>query len=236
MSRQRECKGCGAQMVGGKVSKVFCCAACRQDYERRASAALALERTRVCVTCHQDFVVKKSQADKHGHGRYCSRACATRGGAFSHLVEPGNLLKAQAARLQSIKANGTKHKSGPEHPSWQGGPAASKERRRGYERQYRRAYRAKNADQVREYARKRKQKMVGRLPRGTVLRIGDAQRWRCAACRASITDGYHMDHIMPLARGGEHAPNNIQLLCPSCNVRKSAKHPADFMRERGFLL
>lgn len=41
---------------------------------------------------------------------------------------------------------------------------------------------------------------------------------------------------MPLAKGGEHTPFNIQLLCPRCNVRKSAKHPVDFMQENGYLL
>jgi 5-methylcytosine-specific restriction endonuclease McrA len=45
-----------------------------------------------------------------------------------------------------------------------------------------------------------------------------------------------MDHIMPLARGGKHSPANIQLLCPPCNLRKSAKHPIDYMRQLGWLL
>jgi len=32
-----------------------------------------------------------------------------------------------------------------------------------------------------------------------------------------------IDHIHPMARGGTNDPYNLQILCKSCNVRKSAK-------------
>lgn len=42
-------------------------------------------------------------------------------------------------------------------------------------------------------------------------------------------DGFHLDHILPLALGGKHEDNNLQLTCPTCNLRKSKKHPVDFL-------
>jgi 5-methylcytosine-specific restriction endonuclease McrA len=41
---------------------------------------------------------------------------------------------------------------------------------------------------------------------------------------------------MPLARGGTNHRRNIQILCPSCNLRKGWKHPIDFAQEMGRLL
>ncbi|WP_269759257.1 HNH endonuclease [Variovorax sp. E3] len=78
--------------------------------------------------------------------------------------------------------------------------------------------------------------MVTRLPRGTVKKIGGLQRWRCACCEVDIRFRFHMDHVISLAAGGEHAPLNIQLLCKTCNLKKSAKHPVDFMQQMGKLL
>ena len=46
---------------------------------------------------------------------------------------------------------------------------------------------------------------------------------------------YHIDHIIPLARGGSNNPENIQLLCPSCNLSKSNKDPIQWARENGRL-
>jgi len=34
---------------------------------------------------------------------------------------------------------------------------------------------------------------------------------------------YHVDHIAPLARGGQHHPNNLQVINASDNVRKGAR-------------
>lgn len=64
------------------------------------------------------------------------------------------------------------------------------------------------------------------------------QKRKCAHtwCKASIKDGYHVDHIMPLARGGTNDRKNLQLLCQPCNLRKSAKHPIDFAQRHGILL
>lgn len=63
-----------------------------------------------------------------------------------------------------------------------------------------------------------------------------AQKGRCAYCRVQLGKNYHIDHIMPLARGGSNYPNNIQLLCPRCNTAKHANHPADYARRIGLLI
>jgi len=35
---------------------------------------------------------------------------------------------------------------------------------------------------------------------------------------------YHVDHIVPLAKGGEEFElNNLELSCPKCNLKKGAK-------------
>lgn len=231
-----QCKQCCAEHTGGKAVRVFCSQACRAAWLAARTAALVEERSRSCACCGNSFVPKLSQI-KGGQGIYCSQACARASGVGAHLVTPENLRKAHEARqLALAKSQGAWYKSGAEHPSWKGGRAASMERRRDKDRENLRRYRAANRDKVREFVNRRGGRKIGRLPKGTVGRIGALQQWKCAICRVSVKDAYHVDHIMPLAKGGKHEAANIQILCPSCNVRKSAKHPVDFMQERGFLL
>lgn len=69
-----------------------------------------------------------------------------------------------------------------------------------------------------------------------IAALFERQKARCADCKKSIRGGYHADHITPLARGGSNWPRNIQLLCPTCNARKGAKHPIIWAQELGRLL
>lgn len=63
-----------------------------------------------------------------------------------------------------------------------------------------------------------------KLSRGLRLKLFESQNGICASCPADLfIVGSHMDHIMPLAKGGLHCDSNIQLLCPACNLSKGAK-------------
>lgn len=46
----------------------------------------------------------------------------------------------------------------------------------------------------------------------------------CGICSKPVpTDAFNVDHIIPLARGGEHSYANTQPAHPSCNFRKGAR-------------
>lgn len=87
-------------------------------------------------------------------------------------------------------------------------------------------------------AKRRAQKRgsVGSYTADQIQDLLGAQKCRCANCLVSIRDGYHIDHVTPLARGGSNDIRNIQLLCGLCNRRKGAKDPLDFARLNGRLL
>jgi 5-methylcytosine-specific restriction endonuclease McrA len=50
----------------------------------------------------------------------------------------------------------------------------------------------------------------------------------CFWCSADLADGYHADHLVPLARGGDNTAGNIVCSCGPCNQRKHAKLPSEF--------
>lgn len=74
----------------------------------------------------------------------------------------------------------------------------------------------------------------GSFTRQDFERICALQRHRCACCRRKRK--LTVDHIVPLARGGSNRPSNIQGLCRSCNARKHALDPIEFMQKMGALL
>ncbi len=63
------------------------------------------------------------------------------------------------------------------------------------------------------------------------------QSAKCPYCKVDLNSvKVHMDHVIPLARGGAHADSNMQLTCITCNHRKHAKDPILFGREMGIFI
>jgi 5-methylcytosine-specific restriction endonuclease McrA len=61
------------------------------------------------------------------------------------------------------------------------------------------------------------------MKRAVRLRAGD----KCQMCGVSAEAPgviMHIDHIVPLAKGGKNELDNLQLLCGKCNLKKGAKN------------
>lgn len=98
--------------------------------------------------------------------------------------------------------------------------------------------RLKHPETGRSVVRNRRARLAqseGRHTKVDVLEILRLQKGKCSCCRSKLT-AYHVDHIIPIARGGSNDKLNLQILCPPCNLKKNDKDPLDFMQSRGFLL
>lgn len=79
-------------------------------------------------------------------------------------------------------------------------------------------------------AKRRSQEEAGIT--GAVL--AEWTRWQpktCFYCGAECSGDFHVDHFIPLSKGGAHVLTNLRIACASCNLRKNAKMPDEFMRE-----
>ena len=191
------------------------------------------KRKRNCLECKKVFYPRQTQINS-GQGKYCSTKCSLPSRIAPSHTEEANKKRSESFR-KSITDGTYKLRRGEDNPKWKGGIKATRERcRKGGERyekkmKYMREYRKKNPDFMRESCHKRRSGI--RMPRGTYKKIGDSQNWICVYCKKDIKDSYHVDHIWPLGKGGKHEISNLQLLCPTCNVRKWMKDPKEFAKE-----
>lgn len=98
-------------------------------------------------------------------------------------------------------------------------------------------YRKNNPEKIRALNNGRRTlERVGKLSPDIITRLYKIQKGLCVCCKKKLGLVFHLDHIVPLSLGGTNTDDNVQLLRVRCNLQKSAKHPVDFMQERGFLL
>jgi len=101
----------------------------------------------------------------------------------------------------------------------------------GKRRQYAQSWFDRNPGKKRVYRIARRSREVGaqgRFHPEDIFRLMSEQKGRCVYCGKDIEDDYHIDHKDPLSRGGSNWPGNLQLLCPTCNLRKSASTHEEF--------
>lgn len=98
-----------------------------------------------------------------------------------------------------------------------------------YDNEYKAQWREDNPEAARMKGRLARQRRRGyeRNAEGSftfedIERLMKRQSGICAGtCGRSIRRRYEVDHIVPLVHGGTHWPSNLQLMCRSCNARKS---------------
>jgi 5-methylcytosine-specific restriction endonuclease McrA len=98
-----------------------------------------------------------------------------------------------------------------------------------YNARRREKYRACPDDAQRKAAfaahKARKMKAFGRHTKANIRRQFQFQKGLCFWCSRELTGVYHVDHILPLNRGGSNWPANICITCVHCNTSKSDRLP-----------
>ena len=94
---------------------------------------------------------------------------------------------------------------------------------------YVKAWRAKNPAADRALRENRRVKESGaRITKTQAEALFAAYHGLCAYCRKPVGKKWHMDHIVPLSRGGAHHIDNLAVACASCNSKKHNKTACEF--------
>lgn len=111
------------------------------------------------------------------------------------------------------------------------------------ERERVRLWAKSNTDKLREYrTTHREEHRVRQLSRRARKRAAEGthtvadvqaqlkrQRGKCYYCGCKL-DKYHVDHVVPLDRGGRNSPDNLVIACPICNLSKHNKLPHEWAK------
>lgn len=106
---------------------------------------------------------------------------------------------------------------------------ANKEQRRKYVKEW---YRANPEVKRAQHLRRRalKANAAGSHTAEDIKTQYERQKGRCYWCGVKVGETYHVDHIVPLSRGGSNDPSNLVVACPTCNISKGSKLPHEWAK------
>ena len=80
-----------------------------------------------------------------------------------------------------------------------------------------------NREQYAAYVRNRRARVQGASGSHTAADIKamlESQDGKCYYCGCALVE-YHVDHVIPVSRGGSNDPDNLVIACPTCNCSKN---------------
>jgi len=98
-------------------------------------------------------------------------------------------------------------------------------------------HREANKDRYRSYCRNRiamRQNAPGIHTHKDIADLIIKQGGRCFYCGELSFPKFHVDHMLPLSKGGSNDPKNLCIACQTCNVRKNAMTVSEFFNSRWF--
>lgn len=111
--------------------------------------------------------------------------------------------------------------------------SANKSKRRDILKRWRKANPEQHRAQLSK-RRARKMNAEGQYNAQDIRDLYEEQQGLCAYCGIRLFDEYHIDHVVPLVRGGSNWPDNLMLACPECNSSKNDKLLPEWESTRGW--
>jgi 5-methylcytosine-specific restriction endonuclease McrA len=181
-----------------------------------------------CVECGRNRAVK--------WGRDNKESVATKNASYY-----ASNKKKENARTREYKAKNKLSISAYNSRYWLENMDVLKERDRVYNlenrnklREWNRQFHKNNPTKNAEYHQRRRAlhaSAEGYHTAEDIANIIKKQGGLCACCKR--VKSLAVDHIVALTKGGSNWPNNLQMLCKSCNSKKRTKDNDDFMRSMG---
>ena len=222
-----------------------------------------IPQSRICPSCSNEYPLTseyfhKDKNNKYGFVYTCKSCANSKTYKWRHADQERTRISdhnSYQKHKDKRKAQGRKWAtSNPErvHAIHQRWLDSNTERRRAISRDWaknhpeqRRNWRSLNPDKYRAsnkmHKAKRRSQMQqakGHFTRADLERLYSEQEGRCAYCGITILWGVprdiHVDHVIPLSRGGSNWPDNLALTCQDCNLSKADKIYEEWQPMRGW--
>ena len=98
---------------------------------------------------------------------------------------------------------------------------------RDYQRKWRVENREKDSAIKRRY-KARKRNAPGSHTGDDIILQYQSQKGLCWWCEKPVDNDYHVDHRIPLNRGGSNNPDSLVISCPACNCARKDRLPHEW--------
>jgi len=199
-----------------------------------------METTKICTCCNTEKKLTEfyKRSDSNSYRAHCKQCIKLK---FDSKKEEIYIKRKKSYKERKDRLNKKRRKDRLENPQKykeeEKKRSLNKERieyKKEYSKKYRKTEKGKFVEKNKSHKRRTKYKK-GDVSTEQLRKLIKKSKY-CYWCNIKLDNNYHIDHYVPLSKGGEHTISNLVISCPSCNLRKNAKDPYEFALTKGRLL
>jgi 5-methylcytosine-specific restriction endonuclease McrA len=168
---------------------------------------------RKCKECGNS---KSQESYNRGRGLICD-ACVAKKKYIKKKNDPAFMQYRNNIRKASYEKHKDKHRANTKNWHDKNKARVSYNRRR---------WKIDNPEKLKRYKLKRNVSEI----RDKSEIINNIKKTHCYWCGIKLKSDFHLDHVVPLSKGGSHTAYNLVAACSACNLSKGAKMPNDFLK------
>jgi 5-methylcytosine-specific restriction endonuclease McrA len=192
----------------------------------------------------QDITIKELQKIKRRENYLKNKKRILENNSKSREKNKDKILQQKKDYYNFVKNN----------PEWQAKQKAkrilNKEKKKIYDEKYHELKKIEKIKKATEWNKQNKEKRAAivfnydskrRVLKKSGCTSSQIKQWKekqikiCYWCDTECSKKYHVDHYIPLSKGGEHEISNLVISCAKCNLTKNAKDPIQFANSVGRL-
>ena len=180
--------------------------------------------SKTCSKCSQTLPTSeffKNKRTRDGLASNC-KACVKESVARYRKTEKATAVRAKYEKSEKGKASKTKYQAKYQRT----------EKGKAVRVKYCKTEKGKAVAAAAAHRRRAKMKNNGgTLNKDQIQEIQSTPDKKCFWCETECNENYHLDHIVPVSKGGRNSRCNIAISCQPCNNKKRNKDLSQWLKE-----
>lgn len=171
------------------------------------------QQIKICVSCNEMLDCSNFHKDKSKRDGFCSycKKCKNNKDREAYNNNPE---KKKKSVKEYMKRTGEYYKYKPYNPKYYSSDISKAKKRA---RDLKRRVKIRSNDNF-------------EITSNVIQTILNDSNGKCTYCGKDCKGNYHIDHIIPVSRGGGNNRENLCLSCPMCNWSKKDKTAEEYMK------
>lgn len=227
-TKNKICPICGKNFKPARSTTLACSKQCSNKYKYKLN-----KEKYICDYCGKEYIANKynnSRKEKN----YCSKDCQIKDYWEENRLEHKKINNVECKKCSTCKEWLSLDSFNKDNNKWDNISNVCVNCYNKYVRNvWSKTTKGIVSRKVSKLRRRIREQLAGKILSKTITHVMNENieefgQLTCIYCKTACKDSWHLEHKIPLSRGGNNNITNLAISCPKCNLKKGVKTEQEF--------